>query len=346
MFWGCKKVNYIKCLATNISATSCTENWVKGVASSGTFVSHKSMSSWTTGVNGKPSGWSTSTVTPYTISFDANGGIIPTEGNMGSAIDKQVTSLSSDQKTGFVIVTSGQTTFSKMRNDCPTRAGHMFLGWYTAKTGGTQVYDELGVYVSGSYWDADGKWKGTSDLQLYAYWEAQICTITWQQDDGTLIDKTIVPYGQIPTHISPTKEANAEFTYTFAGWSPEVVAAEGDASYTATYTTTRKSYTITWLQDDGALIDKTTVEYGQMPTHADPTKEPTDEFTYTFVKWAPNLVAVTDNATYMAVYESHSRTEGIEDVNADTQAIKVIREGQLFIIRNGKTYDAQGQEVQ
>ncbi len=57
MFQNCTNLNYIKCLATDISATQCTKEWVKGVASSGTFVKKSSMSSWTTGVDGKPSGW-------------------------------------------------------------------------------------------------------------------------------------------------------------------------------------------------------------------------------------------------------------------------------------------------
>ena len=57
MFSGCRSLNYIKCLATNISATNCTSNWVRGVASTGTFVKAASMTSWTTGVNGIPEGW-------------------------------------------------------------------------------------------------------------------------------------------------------------------------------------------------------------------------------------------------------------------------------------------------
>ena len=44
MFSGCTSLNYIKCLATNISAFSCTANWVRGVAASGTFVKASTMS--------------------------------------------------------------------------------------------------------------------------------------------------------------------------------------------------------------------------------------------------------------------------------------------------------------
>ena len=57
MFYGCTNLNYIKCLATDISALYCTSSWVKGVASTGTFVKNPNMTGWTTGDNGIPTGW-------------------------------------------------------------------------------------------------------------------------------------------------------------------------------------------------------------------------------------------------------------------------------------------------
>ena len=57
MFKYCSSLNYIKCLATNISETGCINNWVSGVAASGTFVKAASMSSWTTGTSGIPANW-------------------------------------------------------------------------------------------------------------------------------------------------------------------------------------------------------------------------------------------------------------------------------------------------
>ncbi len=57
MFKYCTKLNYIKMLATDISADNCLYNWVKGVASSGTFVKHPDMTSLPTGTSGIPSGW-------------------------------------------------------------------------------------------------------------------------------------------------------------------------------------------------------------------------------------------------------------------------------------------------
>ena len=57
MFWDCTRLNYIKCLATDISASRCTTAWVRGVASTGTFVKNPDMTSWTEGVSGIPTGW-------------------------------------------------------------------------------------------------------------------------------------------------------------------------------------------------------------------------------------------------------------------------------------------------
>ena len=63
LFFRCSKISSITCLATNISANSCVTNWVSGVASSGTFVKAASMTGWSSGGGGIPSGW---TVEDYT----------------------------------------------------------------------------------------------------------------------------------------------------------------------------------------------------------------------------------------------------------------------------------------
>lgn len=57
MFSDCTKLEYIKCLATDISANYCLTNWVIGVAASGTFVKAASMTSWPAGVSGIPNNW-------------------------------------------------------------------------------------------------------------------------------------------------------------------------------------------------------------------------------------------------------------------------------------------------
>ena len=57
MFRNCTKINYIKCLATDIREPNSLTYWVNGVASTGTFVKNPNMTNWTTGTSGIPSGW-------------------------------------------------------------------------------------------------------------------------------------------------------------------------------------------------------------------------------------------------------------------------------------------------
>lgn len=57
MFYGCQNLNWVKCLATDISASNCTNDWLRNVATSGTFIKAASMLGWTTGTSGIPSGW-------------------------------------------------------------------------------------------------------------------------------------------------------------------------------------------------------------------------------------------------------------------------------------------------
>lgn len=56
MFNGCSSLNYIKCLATDISASNCTNNWVDGVSSTGDFYAPASIV-WTQSASGMPAGW-------------------------------------------------------------------------------------------------------------------------------------------------------------------------------------------------------------------------------------------------------------------------------------------------
>ena len=58
MFSGCSSLNYVKCLATETESGSHdqTNNWLRGVSSSGTFVKDTN-ATWPSGESGIPSGW-------------------------------------------------------------------------------------------------------------------------------------------------------------------------------------------------------------------------------------------------------------------------------------------------
>ena len=73
MFSGCTNLSYVKCMATDISANTCVDNWLNNVAREGTFVKPAAMSSWTIGASGIPQGWTV-----------VNQGGAPSGGNEGT----------------------------------------------------------------------------------------------------------------------------------------------------------------------------------------------------------------------------------------------------------------------
>ena len=64
-------------------------------------------------------------------------------------------------------------------------------------------------------------------------------TITWLNSDSTLIDQNSWLYGSTPTHEIPHKDSTAMYAYSFIGWTPTIVPVAGDATYIATYDSTR-----------------------------------------------------------------------------------------------------------
>ena len=69
MFSGCSRLNYIKALFTTTPSTTYTQNWVSGVAATGTFIKNPLASWTTTGVNGVPTGWIEDIIWPSTYNY-------------------------------------------------------------------------------------------------------------------------------------------------------------------------------------------------------------------------------------------------------------------------------------
>ena len=154
-------------------------------------------------------------------------------------------------------------------------------------------------------------------------------TITWFNDNGVVLETdTEVPYGATPSYDGdePTKDRTAQYTYTFNGWTPEIVSVANDAIYIASFTATVNKYTITWVNEDGTVleVDKD-IEYGQLPSYDgdEPTKERTAQFSYEFSGWTPSIDIVKGDETYTAVYISHLNAYTITWVNEDGTVLEV-----------------------
>ena len=158
----------------------------------------------------------------------------------------------------------------------------------------------------------------TQDTVLTAIFKTDKHIITWKNYDGTTLKTELFSNGQTPiyTGATPTKPADTQYIYTFSGWSPEIIPATGDATYTATFVAVPRDYTISvTAPGDGILAS------GSYPYGATITVQAVPDECYQFTKWSdsntdnPRTITVTGNATYTAEFEQIQYT--IEAQSAD-----------------------------
>ena len=79
-------------------------------------------------------------------------------------------------------------------------------------------------------------------------------TVTWKNDNGTLLKTTRVEENKMPSFGDsvPTKASDSLYDYTFSHWATEFEAVTEDVTYVAIYTkTNRTSYTISYDANGG-----------------------------------------------------------------------------------------------
>ena len=231
----------------------------------------------------------------YTVAFDAN-------------TTDTVTGTMTPQ--GFAY---GDPAVALSKNQF-ARTGYTFTGWATTPTGAVTYTDGQEV--------KDLTNVDNATVTLYAVWQKNTYTITWNDGDGNVLGTTTVAYGDVPAYTlaaTPTKSADATYTYTFNNtWSPAIVAVTGDTTYTAQYTAVAKTYTVTWKDYNGTVLKTDAgVTVGTIPAYTGtPTRAADTTNTYTFSGWNDGaasyavgtaLPALVADTTYTAYYSASVR---------------------------------------
>jgi uncharacterized repeat protein (TIGR02543 family) len=188
----------------------------------------------------------------------------------------------------------------------PTREGYEFVGW--------TLEGNLITEVDGSL---------LRHITLVANWNILKYTITWKNYDGTILEEdNNVPFGTTPSYDSstPIKVGDAQYSYTWTGWSPSVTKVNGNATYTAIYSQSINKYTITWKNYDDSILLQQLLEYGSTPSYSltTPTK-PNDTYcSYTFLKWSPDISTVVSDIEYVAEYRIAGPTKYTYDSTTES----------------------------
>lgn len=128
-------------------------------------------------------------------------------------------------------------------------------------------------------------------------------TIITSKSDYRWNDQVVVP-------ADPYRAEDGKGTYTFTGWSPDVVErVAGNATYIATYSTVAKTYTVIFEDWDGTVISINTYNYGDRVVIPDsPERAEDDTYTYQFIGWNYEVSAqATEDITYTARYSKTKR---------------------------------------
>ena len=178
------------------------------------------------------------------------------------------------------------------------------------------------------------------------------CTITWDANGGKFADdstqqKAGVKAGEGITapNANPTKDADAEYTYTFEGW---YTSAEGgtqvtdfgnataDVTYYAHYTKTPREYSVTLHANDGILADGdniTKYTYGTAVTLPTPTKDG-----YDFGGWYDNEALEGNNPiTEIAATETGDKEFWAKWTLIPVQAPTITEQPTNVTMRYGET---------
>jgi hypothetical protein len=192
----------------------------------------------------------------------------------------------------------------------------------------------------------------TADTTLIASFDYKKVTLKISAGEGGSVNDSTANgtynYGTW-VNISATPDEH----YRFVRWSDGNTSSDRgfelkqDLELTAIFAI--EQYLVTFLNADGSYIESHNYNYGETPVCSErPTLPDDEEFHYVFKGWSPQITVVTGNAVYTAVYDKVPKEpQGIDELNATTEddTHKIIYNGQFYIIKNARIYNAQGQLV-
>ncbi len=291
--------------------------------------------------NGTVTGVSKGTVT--ITAKTTNGRTATCSVTVGSAT-VPVSSVTLDKSSASIGVGD---TVSLRATVLPSDATDRSVTWSTSDSGVATVQNGLVKGVSPgtatiTVATASGSYKASCEVTV----SAATYTITWKDWDGRVLSTSEVNAGVVPSYDgdSPTRNADARYSYAFSGWSPSPVAAVEDAVYTATYRSVAQSYTVTYLPGDHGTFDAQTytAAYGaQTPSFSG---TPAGVSGYTFSSWSPAVSStVTGNATYTAQWSSSEHSVRYLVDGVQVGATEAYAYGDFVKVR--AAYEKTGYEV-
>jgi transcriptional regulator with XRE-family HTH domain len=148
----------------------------------------------------------------------------------------------------------------------------------------------------------------------YDYWVLQSSLVK----DG---DKVIYSKG------NPTRPTDAQYIYTFAGWDHDLnQPIHADTDFHAQYSTTLQQYDCIFYDDSGATLYEAMVEYGSYATFKGtrtPSKEMSDQYTYTFASWYPDpaTTPIHEATNFHPTFTKTTRRYTATFLNYDSTAV-------------------------
>lgn len=125
----------------------------------------------------------------------------------------------------------------------------------------------------------------------------------------------------------PEKAGDAQYSYSFSGWDPALVAVEGEATYTARFEQHVNTYYITFANVDGkGKQQQLEYDYGKTPEYSGVVSMYSDgTYLYSFRAWKQTsdqqeyttLPKVVGNETYTAQYDVVETLDVNDDITID-----------------------------